>query len=564
MTLVPVLPETAPFTPAQRAWLNGFLAGLYSRGNVTGSDSPAPASKTLKPLSILFASQTGTAERLAKKASKLAGKRGFAPTLVEASQSSLEKLAAEGSLLLISSTYGDGEAPDSAKALLKALASSSGKPLEKLRFSVCALGDSNYAKFCQAGKDFDQALGKLGGVRILERTDCDLGQEDLYTAWLDKALNLLGEAASPEGAGTVQPAAAGEDEEEDAHKPVEAKLVSVTRLNGEGSAKEVNHVCIQLAGTGLAYQAGDALSVRPANAPALVAEMLGLLASDGEEEVAVGKARLSLRRALETALDLGKPSPALLKLLELPSEPAPHHVIDALLASPKRPPTAALLTALKPLQPRLYSISSSPTAHAGEVHLTVGAVRYEHSGRARQGVCSTFLAERALEIGKVEISVHTNNGFRLPANPETPVIMVGPGTGIAPFRAFLHERIASGAKGANWLFFGDQRAATDFLYREELEGLEKQGLLRLSLAWSRDQTAKVYVQNRMQEAAAELWDWLQRGAHLYVCGDASRMAKDVDAALHRVIETAGGKTAEEAVLYVEELKGSRRYQRDVY
>jgi len=563
MTTVPVLPETAPFTPAQRAWLNGFFAGLYSRGNAAGAAPAGAAPTALKPLSILFASQTGTAERLAKKASKLAGKRGFAPTLVEASQSSVEKLGGEGPLLLITSTYGDGEAPDSAKALLKALSNAPGKPLEKLRFSVCALGDSNYAKFCQAGRDFDRLLEKLGGIRVLERSECDIGQEEVHSVWLDKALSLLTDSGEAANTGTVQTNAEESDDDE-GHKPVQAKLLSVTRLNTQGSAKEVNHVCIQLAGTGLSYQAGDALSVMPTNHPALVTEILGLLGCDGEEAVTVGKERLSLRRALETTQDLGKPSPALLKLLEFPPEAAPHQVIDALVTASKRPEPGAFLGALRRLQPRLYSISSSPVAHAGEVHLTVGAVRYEHSGRPRQGLCSTFLAERALEAGKVEISVHSNSGFRLPSKPETPVIMIGPGTGIAPFRAFIHERVASGAQGENWLFFGDQRAATDFLYREELETLEQQGRLRLSLAWSRDQEAKIYVQNRMLETAAELWAWLQRGAHFYVCGDASRMAKDVESALHRVVETAGGKSPEEAAAYVEELKSSRRYQRDVY
>lgn len=560
MTMVPVLPETAPFTPAQRAWLNGFLAGLYSRGGQAGVSAHAPAPAALKPLSILFASQTGTAERLAKKASKIAGKRGFAPTLVDASQCNLEKLRTEGSLLLISSTYGDGEAPDSAKALLKALLAAEGRPLEKLRFSVCALGDSNYAKFCQAGRDFDQLLGKLGGQRILDRSDCDLGQEELYSSWLDKALNLLGDAPAPPGAGTVKDT----EDEEDADRPAEAKLLSVTRLNGEGSAKEVNHISIQLTGTGLSYRAGDALSVMPANPPALVAELLGLLGCDGEEAVDLGGGSLSLRRALSTRCDLGKPTPALLSLLGVAPESAPHQVIDALAAASKRPEPPAFLAALKRLQPRLYSISSSPLAHAGEVHLTVGAVRYEHSGRPRQGVCSTFLAERVLAEGKVQVSVHRNNGFRLPENPSTPVIMIGPGTGIAPFRGFIHERIASTAPGENWLFFGDQHSATDFLYREEMEGLVRQGRLRLSLAWSRDQEAKVYVQNRMLEQATELWSWLQRGAHLYVCGDASRMAKDVDKALHQVIETAGGKSPAEAAALVEELKTARRYQRDVY
>jgi sulfite reductase (NADPH) flavoprotein alpha-component len=273
-----------------------------------------------------------------------------------------------------------------------------------------------------------------------------------------------------------------------------------------------------------------------------------------------------LRAALIHHYDLGKPSADLITLLQLDPAAAHHHVVDALAASAvSKPPAATFVSALRPLQSRLYSISSSPKAHSGQVHLTVGAVRYEHAGRARKGVASTFLAERSVEAGKVGIFIHSNKAFRPPANGDTPVIMVGPGTGIAPFRAFLHERRATGAKGPNWLFFGDQRETTDFLYRDELTSLHKEGLLtRLDLAWSRDQAAKVYVQNRMLENAHELWAWLEAGAHFYVCGDASRMAKDVHSALLKVIETAGGKSPEEAEAYITCLGAAKRYQRDVY
>jgi sulfite reductase (NADPH) flavoprotein alpha-component len=236
-----------------------------------------------------------------------------------------------------------------------------------------------------------------------------------------------------------------------------------------------------------------------------------------------------------------------------------------ILAAPTKPAPADFVAKLKKIQPRLYSISSSPKAHPGQVHLTVGAVRYDKDGRARKGVCSTFLAERALAAGKVGIFVHANSAFRPPANGDVPMIMVGPGTGIAPFRAFLEERRATGARGKNWLFFGDQKASSDFLYRDELTGLQTTGVLtRLDLAFSRDQAEKIYVQHRMLESATELYAWLESGAHFYVCGDASRMAKDVDAALHQVIEKAGGKTPEQAVAYVNALKAAKRYARDVY
>jgi sulfite reductase (NADPH) flavoprotein alpha-component len=286
-----------------------------------------------------------------------------------------------------------------------------------------------------------------------------------------------------------------------------------------------------------------------------------------------------MRRALTEIYDLGKPTPELLALMfpvvagngPTAPDPAPHHVIDVLLQSKIENPKSKILSptefvgALRKVQPRLYSIASSPRKHPGQVHLTVGALRYELGGRVRKGVCSMFLAERALSGGTAPVFVHSSSSFRPPADGATPMIMVGPGTGIAPFRAFLEERESAGAKGRNWLFFGDQHEATDFLYRDELFTMKSSNLLtRLDLAWSRDQTAKVYVQDRMLENANELFAWLEAGAHFYVCGDASRMARDVDAALHKVIETAGALSADKAVDYVKSLKSAKRYQRDVY
>ena len=553
---VPLIPETAPFSPEQRAWLNGFMAGMFSRGSSVGG-VPSPREATLTPLTIVFASQTGTAERLAKKAAKLAGKRGFAPTILDASQASVEKLSQENAVLVLASTYGEGEPPDNAKSLLTALRSASGTPFSKLRFSLCALGDSKYAKFCQAGKDFDHLLEKLGASRVAERTECDVGEDEKYTKWLDAALANIAPTDTPI---TSTEAA---DEDDDEPKPFAAPILSVHHVTGEGSAKEVNHVVFSLKDSPLTYAAGDALSVLPVNAPALVTEILDALGCDGEE--AIGET--SLRHALTNTFDLSKPTAELLTLLNLTAaNPAPFHVIDALLAIPTAKPKAATFIAtLKKLQPRLYSISSAPDAHPGEVHLTVGAVRYENAGRPRTGLCSIFLAERALAAGKVLVGVHANNSFRLPENPDVPVIMIGPGTGIAPFRAFLEARTATNAKGKNWLFFGDQHEKSDFLYRDEILAWQSSGLLtRLDLAWSRDQKEKVYVQHKLLAAAAELWAWLEAGAHIYICGDASRMAKDVHAALLQVIQTAGARSPEDAAKYLETLQTAKRYLRDVY
>jgi sulfite reductase (NADPH) flavoprotein alpha-component len=580
---VPLIPDNAPFTPEQRAWLNGFLAGVFSR--TAGAPAAPAASQALAPLTILFGSQTGTAENLAKKVAKEAGKRGFAAMVLDMAQTDLTKLANEKNLLVITSTYGDGEPPDNAKALHTALkaAAVGGVPsprMENVRFSICALGDTNYAQFCQCGKDLDAWFEKLGATRVSPRTDCDLDYDAPFTAWLDAALNSLGSpVAGVAGPGPGATSPAPESEPTYSKKnPFPATVVTVRNLNGPGSAKEVNHVEFSLEGSGLAYEAGDALGVVPQNCPALVADMLAVLGCDGEEAVPTPAGELPLRRALTECFDLGKPTAELLALvapaLAGVADPGPgaatsvtvfHHVIDVLAAASTKPSPSEFVARLKKLQPRLYSISSSPAAHPGQVHLTVGAVRYDKDGRARKGVCSTFLAERGLAAGKVGVFVHSNKAFRPPTSGDVPMIMVGPGTGIAPFRAFLEERRATGARGKNWLFFGDQKAAADFLYRDELTALQASGILtRLDLAFSRDQAEKIYVQHRMLENAAELYAWLEAGAHFYVCGDASRMAKDVDLALHQVIEKAGGKSPEAAAAYVQALKTAKRYARDVY
>ena len=561
----PFIPDTAPFTAEQRAWLNGFFAGVFSRGPAAAS---AAAAQPLAPLTILWGSQTGSSESLAKRVAKEAGRRGFAPMLLDMGVVDAVRLAGEKNVLVITSTYGDGEPPDNAKALHAALKSDSAPALTGLRYSVCALGDTNYTQFCQCGKDFDAFLEKRGATRVAPRVDCDLDYEAAFTTWLRAALaGFDGGAGAPNG--PRSPAAENEHEDTSTYsrtRPFSAPLLAVRRLNGEGSAKEVNHVEFSLEGSGLSYEAGDALGVFPHNCPALVNDVLAAIGCDGEEAITspAGGGDIPLRRALTEFYDLGKPTAELLAATGTPA--GAHHVIDALASAggiALKP--ADLITRLKRLQPRLYSISSSPKAHPGQVHLTVGAVRYEIGGRARKGVCSTFLPERGAALGTVGVFVHANKAFRPPADPDAPMIMVGPGTGIAPFRAFLEERRALGAKGRNWLFFGDQKESSDFLYREELTAMQADGTLtRLDLAWSRDQAAKVYVQNRMLEHAREIYAWLEAGGCFYVCGDASRMAKDVDAALHKVVESAGGKTTVGAAEYVNALRAAKRYQRDVY
>lgn len=570
MSSAPLIPDSAPFSAEQRAWLNGFFAGLYSRSSTATATATAEVSAPLTPLTILFGSQTGTAEGLARRAAKEAGRRGFAASVLDMAQTNASQLANTANVLVITSTYGDGEPPDSAKALHAALQAADALALGALRFSVCALGDKNYAQFCQCGRDFDAFLERRGARRVLARVECDVEYEADFTTWLDAALSAFPGGAAP--AANPTPDVVSEDAPSASSAaysrshPFPAPLLAVRRLTAATSAKEVNHVELSLAGSNLRYEAGDALGVYPHNCPQLVADVLAALGCDGEEAVAApGGGEVPLRRALTEFYDLGRPTAELLARLGSSASTATH-VIDAIAAGggiALRP--LEFIAHLRKLQPRLYSISSSPQAHPGQVHLTVGAVRYEAHGRARKGVCSTFLAERGLAAGTASVFVHANTAFRLPTSGDTPVIMIGPGTGIAPFRAFLEERKATAARGNNWLFFGDQRAATDFLYREELLGLQRDGVLtRLDLAWSRDQDAKVYVQHRMLEHAREIFTWLESGAHVYVCGDASRMAKDVDAALHEIIIRAGGRTTTGAAEYIQALKAARRYARDVY
>ena len=590
MTSIPFIPDNAPFSPEQRLWLNGYLAGLFSDATLAARAlnglAAAPAAPA-KPLVLLFGSQTGTAESLAKKASKEAEKRGFKPKLVDMAKYETVDLTKEENVLVITSTYGDGDPPDNAQAFWNYLRADTAPPLAHLSFSVLALGDTNYAEFCAFGKKCDERLEQLGAQRVHPRVDCDVDYDGPAKSWTDGVFAALASASN--GATAPAPSALADAPAETGYSkknPFPAHLLANRPLNAAGSCKEVRHYEISLAGSGLSYEVGDALGVVPANCTELTGEILTALGCDGEEAVKTPDgSETSLRLALAQHYDITRPSADLLNAAaergagggELAAllDPARksdlkkwlwgREIIDVLDGLTPQFSAAEFIALLKKLQPRLYSISSSPKAHPDEVHLTIAAVRYDGHGRARKGVCSTFLADRCADSTPVPVFVQTSHGFRLPENGDTPVIMCGPGTGIAPFRAFLEERLATGAKGRNWLFFGDQKCATDFLYREQLEGWVADGhLTRLDLAFSRDQAEKIYVQNRMLEQAAELFSWLESGAHFYVCGDASRMAKDVDAALHQIAETAGEMTKEAAAAYIQKLKSDKRYQRDVY
>ena len=603
MTRIPFIPESAPFTQEQRAWLNGYLAGLFTDATLGEATAPnaAPA-QPAEPLLVLYGSQTGTAEQLAKRFARDAATRGFAPAVLEMNACPKADLARHSRLVLITSTWGDGDPPDNAVAFWQHLNSATAPQLHHIHFSVLALGDRNYPDFCGAGRKFDERLEQLGAKRIHPRTECDVDYEATARTWMNGLLPRLlecGDVSPLSSAGDSSPAAArqvalleragksGHTNGYSRVNPFPARLITQRRLNAPGSAKDTRHFEISLESSGLRYEVGDALGVMPANGPALVDEMIQALGCDGEEAVKLPDAtETSLRTALLRHYQMTQPQTSFvqavaersgdeeLKRLLDPANRADlatflygREIIDLLLSHPSAKFSPAEFTSLlRPLQPRLYSISSSPKAHPGEVHLTVAAVRYTSHGRARKGVCSTFLADDvASGVTPVPVFVQTSSGFRLPADTDRSVILIGPGTGIAPFRAFLEERRAMGAQGKNWLFFGDQQRACDFLYQEQLEGLLAEGTLtRLDTAFSRDQQEKIYVQDRMLENARELWTWLEGGAHLYVCGDARRMARDVDTALHELIQKAGGRSAEQAADYVRQLKTDKRYQRDVY
>ncbi len=593
MPTIPSIPPNAPFDAQQRAWLNGWLAGLFSDAGDASSPVSSGPTVELKPLLIMYGSQSGTAEGIAKGLGKESKGKGFEPSVLELNDYKRVGLAKATSVLIITSTWGEGDPPDNAVEFWDFIRAEEAPRLENLRYSVLALGDTSYSEFCGAGKNFDDRLEQLGAKRIHPRIDCDVDYEEGAAQWTDGVWKALLNGSATNGNGSLSAGEPPADAPEPSalpfcrKNPFSAKLLTNRRLNKDGSAKDTRHFEISLDGSGLEYQVGDALGVLPTNCAELVEDLVRALGCTGDEMVPDPDGNEKpLREALFRSNAIthlstqflqsfaDKTDDAELKsLLEKDNKERLNEwmfgreIIDVLLAHPSAKfEPAEFVGFLRKLQPRLYSISSSPKAHPGEMHLTVAAVRYETHGRVRKGVCSTFLADR-VDLGEtpLPVFVQSSHGFKPPTDGDLPMIMVGPGTGIAPFRAFLEERKATGAKGKNWLFFGDQRAEFDFLYRDELEAFQSEGILqRLDLAFSRDQAEKVYVQNRMEEHAAELWKWLEEGAHFYVCGDATRMAKDVDRALHRAIETQGGLSEDAAKEYVKQLKTDKRYQRDVY
>lgn len=576
-------------TPIQQAWISGYMAAAANAA------SPIAVQETVtvdaSPLTILYGSQTGNAKSIAADMAAKATARGLDVKLVNMADYKPTQLKNEKFLTIVVSTYGEGEPPEQAEKLYNFLGSKKAPKLDGVQVAVIGLGDSSYEFFCKTASDFEERLSALGASVITERALLDVDYDDAAAAWVDGAvdrfepeLKALGGAASPAMNGLAGVGGASQVVTSIFNKknPFTAEVGEVQKITGRDSLKDVRHVEISLDGSGLTYQAGDSLGVYFLNDSLAVDELLASLKINADETVRVGDDSKAVREALIEDFELTQSYPGFVEkfaaatgnavLTEIAGDKSvlreyldDRQIYDVIRQNPGELTAQALIDCLRKQQPRLYSIASSQKEVEEEVHLTVAVVEYDTHDNAHLGGCSGFLGRRVEDGDKVRVYVEHNDSFRLPENPDAPVIMVGPGTGIAPFRSFLQDREADGVEGNSWLFFGNPHFTQDFLYQVELQSYLKSGLLsKLSVAFSRDQAEKVYVQDRIVENGAELYEWLEKGAHLYICGDGNHMAKDVHQALLSVVQTHGGKSAEEAEAYLEALRDDKRYQKDVY
>ncbi|CAM3694314.1 Sulfite reductase [NADPH] flavoprotein alpha-component [Rheinheimera salexigens] len=594
--------------PLQQAWVSGYLAAGAQlagqnalQGQIQGAPQPAPA---IASLTILFGSQTGNARHLAEALAKQVTVKGITAKIIDMADYKTSQLKNEQYLIIITSTYGEGEPPENAVSIYNFLFSKKAPQLAGLKYAVLGLGDSSYEFFCKTAQDFDQRLTELGATSVQTRAELDVDYQTEADSWTEAVMTKLepelianNEPSAPLSAqviawpGVDANQAAGQTashytsdkaSQYSKQNPYAAELYTLQKITGRNSTKDVRHIEISLANSGLNYQPGDALGLYFLNDPQLVRELLLLTAIAPDTPVNLGSVSLTVCQALTEQLELTQSYPSFVEkyaiasnnsaLIALSGDKAMlrdyinnRQIIDIVREHPGLIRAQQLVNALRKQQPRLYSIASSQAEVGDEVHLTVGVVRYNAFDKTHLGGASGFLAERLAEGDKVKVFIEQNNNFRLPENDNTATIMIGPGTGIAPFRAFLQEREARAANGKNWLFFGTPHFTQDFLYQLELQNYLKIGLLtKLDLAFSRDQSEKIYVQDKLRQNGKDIWQWLEQGAHLYLCGDGNRMAKDVQHTLLAIVQQHGNKTAEQAEQYLEQLRVAKRYQKDVY
>ncbi|TXH82429.1 MAG: assimilatory sulfite reductase (NADPH) flavoprotein subunit [Rhizobium sp.] len=582
---------TASLTPAQAFWLSGYFTGVDAGLRKPPSQPASTMPGSQRGLTILYGTETGNAVDLARRLEENLRAAGLASTLVDMADYKVRQLGSEADILLIASTYGEGDPPQPATGFFEFIEGRKAPKLDHVRFAVLALGDSTYEYYCEAGKRLDRRFEELSAQRLFPRVDCDVDYEDAAARWMGEAIacltaEVVGSSAPLAATPTVQ--GAGGQAAYDKRNPFPALVVENIAIVGRGSTKETRHIEISLAGSGLTYEPGDALGIQASNDPQVVAELLAAAGLSAETQVELKGEQVNLGNALAHHYEVTAATPRFLEywaklsgagaLAQLQQDDRAgdrsvflrtHHIVDIV----RRFPVSALVaqgfvSALRPLQPRLYSLASSLAVTHEEAHVTVAPLRYDLHGSMRSGVASGMLADRMDVDGRLPVYIQSNPHFRLPAD-DVPIIMIGAGTGVAPYRSFLQEREARGADGKSWLFFGERNFRSDFLYQTDWQGWLKDGTLtRMDVAFSRDRIAegreKTYVQHRMEERAHDLFDWLEDGAHIYVCGDAAHLAPDVHETLIDIVAQQAHTGREAAEDYVRSLQADHRYQRDVY
>ncbi|MDP4270040.1 MAG: assimilatory sulfite reductase (NADPH) flavoprotein subunit [Bacteroidota bacterium] len=588
----------AHLSQEQTYWVSGYFAGLLAQKPSIAAQASPGISAVIAPevvaeaipakakvLTILYGSRTGNGEALAKLAQKMAVESGFEVSLKNMENYKAREIKDEKNLLVIVSTHGDGEPPFQAKEFYEFIHSKRAPQLNNTQFAVIGLGDRSYLKFCQVGVDVDKRLAELGAKRINDRTDCDVDFRGEGMRAISKLLSALEKeagSASPNVSVVQTTAATQEHGEHNRLNPFQATVLDKTFLHGRDSDRQTIHVELSLEGSGITYEPGDSMGVYATNPPELVDHVIETLQLNPNEKVTTERGETTLSDALFKEVELTTLTPDVLNrfatttdnaelkgILADPSELKKFihgkDIVDLFTHYPEKFNPEQLLGLLRKIQPRLYSISSSPLAHPDEAHLTVGVVKYNNKGRNKTGLCSVFLSDRVYEEETAPVFIEKNPNFRLPINPQTPIIMVGAGTGIAPYRAFVEHRAEQDNPGKSWLFFGNRFSESEFLYQLEWQRfLKDKTLTKMSVAFSRDSEQKVYVQDRLLENSREVFDWLENGGHFYVCGDMKKMAGDVNHALIKIIEKEGGYKHDLALEYINNLQREKRYQTDVY